>query len=417
MQDLRLVKAFAVAFDRECRAIGGLLSVLALLLVAGCSLLPRLDAPSPESADRIPILGIDNARFFPDRNPGPMVREGVLMAERQAALAPGGQLGPANFLALSGGSDNGAFGAGMMVGWTQSGRRPEFNVVTGVSAGALIAPFAFLGPEYDAGLREVFTGVSLADIVSLRRLARGLLFGEGLADTSPLYNLISRHANQAMLDAIGREYGRGRLLLIGTVNLDQQRPVIWNIGAIATSGHPGALDLFRSILLASASIPGAFPPVLLDVEFDGRRYQEMHVDGGAATQVFLYPPSVGLGREARRRRFERDRTVWVIRNDRIDPEWETISRGVFSISRRSISTMIHFSGINDIIRIYGTSRRDRIAFNLAYIDDSFATPRAQPFDPAYMRALFEHGRARAASGMPWRSAPPGFEETAVAQGR
>ena len=395
------------------RAAARALAVLLLavpLLATGCALIPRLDSPPPETAERIAVLGVPNARFWPDRDPQPLVREAVLMAERQRAATPAGRLGGADFLALSGGSDNGAFGAGLVAGWTETGQRPEFQVVTGISAGALIAPFAFLGPDYDAGLREVFTGVTLADIVSVGGLVRSVLFNEALADTSPLYNLIRRHANEDMLAAIAREYARGRLLLIGTVNLDLQRQVVWNIGAIAASGHPEALGLFRRILLASASIPGAFPPVLVDVEANGTRYQEMHVDGGAATQVFLYPPSIELERLARRSNVQRpQRTVWLVRNDRLDPEWETTSRGILSISRRSLSTLIHFSGMNDIVRIYGTARRDGVGFRLAFIGPDFTHPRGAAFDRNYMQALFDYGRAQARDPAAWRTTPPGIE--------
>lgn len=386
------------------------------LLVAGCALIPRLDSPAPETAEQIAVLGLPNARFWPDRDPRPLVREAVLMADRQRADAGNRPLGPANFLALSGGSDNGAFGAGLVTGWSETGQRPEFQVVTGISAGALIAPFAFLGPGYDGALREVFTGVTLADIVSVGSLVRAVLFNEALADTSPLYNLIRRHANREMLDAIAREYARGRLLLIGTVNLDLQRPVIWNIGAIAASGHPEALSLFHSILLASASIPGAFPPVLVDVEANGTRYQEMHVDGGAATQVFLYPPSIELRRLAERRGILRQqRTVWVVRNDRLDPDWQTTSRGILSISRRSLSTLIHFSGMNDIVRIYGTARRDNVDFRLAYIGTGFDHARRAAFDREYMQALFDYGRAQARNPATWQSAPPGIDVNAAVE--
>ncbi len=394
----------------------GLLAAALLLLpllAAGCALIPRLESPSPETAETIAVLGVPNARFWPDRDPRPLVRESVLMAERQTAAAPDGRLPAANFLALSGGSDNGAFGAGLMTGWSETGQRPEFQVVTGISAGALIAPFAFLGPGYDGALREVFTGVTLADIVSVGGLLRAVLFDEALADTSPLYNLIRRHANQDMLAAIAREYARGRLLLIGTVNLDLQRPVVWNIGAIAASGHPEALSLFHHILLASASIPGAFPPVLIDVEANGTHYQEMHVDGGAATQVFLYPPSIELQRLARRRGIQRERTVWLIRNDRLDPDWQTTSRGILSISRRSLSTLIHFSGINDVVRIYGTARRDGMAFRLAHIEPDFTHPRRNAFDRDYMQALFDYGRAQARNPATWHAAPPGIDVNAA----
>jgi predicted acylesterase/phospholipase RssA len=174
------------------------------------------------------------------------------------------------------------------VGWSGTGTRPSFKLVTGISTGALIAPFAFLGPAYDQQLRDVYTGIGPDDVYE-RRLLLSAIFSDALTSTDPLFHLIARYANADMLAAIAREYDRGRLLLIGTTNLDVQRPVIWNIGAIAKTGQPAALDLFRKILLASASVPGVFPPVLIDVEAAGAHYQEMHVDGGAAAQTFLIP--------------------------------------------------------------------------------------------------------------------------------
>lgn len=379
----------------------------ALLLVAltGCANIARLDAPPAPAVETLPILGIANARFWLDSDPGALVREWREMERRQAVATPRGRNGrapPAHFLALSGGGDNGAFGAGLMVGWTQSGQRPSFDMVTGISAGALIAPFAFLGPDYDRQLREVFTEVAPSDIVRLGSKLRAILFAEALGDTSPLYKLIERHVNAELMAAIAAEYGRGRLLQIGTTNLDLGRPVFWNIGAIAASGHPGALDLFRKILLASASIPGAFPPVLIDVEHEGQRHQEMHVDGGATLQMFLYPPLSDFGADQRRRGAARERTAWVVRNGRLDVEWASTERSIISITGRAASSLLHFSAINDIIRIYLTTQRDGVAFRLAYIGPDFRAARGEPFETAYMRALFAYGEAQGRAGNRWR---------------
>jgi hypothetical protein len=379
---------------------------IALILsgLAGCANFARLAPPPPQDSVQMAMLGVPNARFMADGVAAPWEREAAEAIARRLAqegAQPGAPLRPAHYLALSGGGDNGSFGAGLLVGWTQAGTRPEFDVVTGISAGALIAPFAFLGPAYDPQLRAVFAEVAPTDIVVFGRILTSVLFGEALADTSPLYRLITRHADQAMLDAIAREYRRGRLLLIGTTNLDIRRPVVWNIGAIAASGHPGALALFRDVLLASASVPGAFPPVFVDVEVGGRRFQEMHVDGGAATQVFLYPPSLDLRSAAEAGGAARQRTAWVVRNGRIDVESEPTGRNVFRIARRSVETLLHFSGIADIHRIYLTMQRDGVAFRLAAIGPGFDAPRDQPFDPQYMRALFEYGLAQGRTGSAW----------------
>ena len=290
-------------------------------------------------------------------------------ARRQRCEPTGRQareLPPATYLAVSGGGDNGAFGAGLLNGWTETGTRPEFKIVTGVSTGALIAPFAFLGPDYDASLREVYTTMTRSKIYRARGLSAAL-FDDAMADTTPTCPVIATYVDQKMFDAIAREYPKGRLLLIGTTDLDSQRPVIWNIGALAASGHPQALDLFRKILRASAAIPGAFQPVLIDIELDGHKYQEMHVDGGAIAQLFLYPPSIDLSKSG----IKRVRTAYIIRNARLDPDYAASERRTISIAGRAINTMLATSGRNDMLRIYFISQRDSVDYNLAYIGTDF----------------------------------------------
>src|SRR5476651_2710536 len=216
----------------------------------------------------------------------------ALHRELEYAQRNNRDLGPANFLAISGGGENGAYGAGLLTGWTQLGTRPEFKGVTGVSTGALSAPFAFLGPEYDKELERVYTQISLADVMVSRGLLTALL-SDSAYDSTPLLHMIRGFVTPAFLSAIAVEYQKGRLLMVATTNLDVPVGVLWNMGAIAASGHPRAGELFAHILLASASIPGVFPPVMIDIEAGDERYQEMHVDGGTMAQVVLYPPSFG----------------------------------------------------------------------------------------------------------------------------
>lgn len=320
--------------------------VLAAVLCA-CTTPFRHEAVPSSLTDRATVLGgLPNARYFVDTQVPQLVQEAyAAVARERAQLAPAvaDRLPPANFLAISGGGDNGAFGSGLLIGWTERGDRPEFKLVTGVSTGALIAPFAFLGPNYDEVLRRVYTDVQQSDIFEARTILWAI-FNDALSDTSPLFVLISRYVNDQLLAEISREYAKGRLLLIGTTDLDAQRPVIWNIGAIAASGRAGAVDLVRRILLASAAIPAAFPPVLIGVEADGKRYEEMHVDGGAIAQSFLYPPTLTAGADLGRGPLARDRNAYVIRNARLDPEWASVEPRVFSIAGRAVATMIHFSG-------------------------------------------------------------------------
>jgi predicted acylesterase/phospholipase RssA len=314
-------------------------------------------------------------------------------------------LPPANLLAISGGGDKGAFGAGLLIGWTERGDRPEFKTVSGVSTGALIAPFAFLGPKYDGVLRHVYTEVDQSAIFASRFILAAV-FNDALKDTTPLFQLISRYVDDQVLAAIADEYRKGRLLLIGTTDIDAQRPVIWNIGAIAVSGRRGAFDLSRKILLASASIPVAFPPVLIDVEVDDKPYQEMHVDGGAIAQTFLYPTTLTAGVDLRRGSLVRERYAYVIRNGRLDPEWAPTDRRLFSIASRAVATMIHYSGQNDVYRLQTMTARDGVDFNLAYIGRDFTLEHTADFVPTYMRALFEYGRAQIKNGTAWKKSSP-----------
>jgi hypothetical protein len=362
-----------------------------LFVIVGCAGPERL-APVPASlTEKATVLSTANIRFWADTQGPAMAQEGLeALARERAAQGNQATLGAANYLAVSGGSDNGAFGAGLLVGWSEGGTRPSFKLVTGISTGALIAPLAFLGSSYDPQLRAAYTEIGPADVYEQRSILRAV-FSDALASTDPLFLLISRYITDDMLAAITREYDRGRLLLIATTNLDVQRPVIWNMGAIAKKGGPAALDLFRKILLASASVPGAFPPVMIDVEANGQHYQEMHVDGGAVAQTFLIPPQIGLLLDLRHKTLARERHAYVIRNARLDPEWASVDRRLLSITGRAISTMIHYSGYNDTLRIYGTSRRDGVDFNLAYIGADFTTERTETFDRDYMRSLYDYG--------------------------
>jgi hypothetical protein len=205
-----------------------------------------------------------------------------------------------------------------------------------------------------------------------------------------------------MMEAIAREYRKGRLLLIDTTNLDTEQPNIWNIGAIAASGHPGALDLIRKILRASSAVPGAFQPVMIDIMLDGKHYQELHVDGGAVAQMFLYPPNLHITRFA-----DRERHAYLIRNAREANQPEIVKRHTISISERAISTLLRSSGANDLARIYFVTQRDGVDYNLAYIDKDFTPVHPkEDFDRAYMNALFDYGYQQARRGYDWRKGPP-----------
>jgi patatin-like phospholipase len=395
---------------RQRRSVLGMAGAGVAALLGGCSLPERGTAVPIGRTTEATVLGVPNERFFPLYGTQPLEVEFTAAADRlrrSQGLAPNAPLPELQLLAVSGGGENGAFGAGLLCGWSAHGTRPVFELVTGVSTGALIAPFAYLGSSYDPQLRAVYTELT-PNKVLLKRSITAALFDDALTDNSPLFATISGYLNEAMLAAIAKSYDDGRLILVGTSDLDAQQPVIWNIGAIARSGHPRALKTIRTILLASAAIPGAFPPTLFDVTLDGVAYQEMHVDGGAFAQAFLYP--AGVTRQRRERmadgRLVAPATAYVIRNGRLDPEWATTERRTLGIAARAISTMISASGLNDVIRIYNRTQRDGIGFNLAFIGSDFDRKLPEPFDQDYMRALFDYGYQRAARGYDWAKIPP-----------
>jgi hypothetical protein len=218
----------------------------------------------------------------------------VAAAERLRALHPGE---PLNILALSGGGAYGAFGAGALAGLTRAGSRPDFTVVTGVSVGALIAPYAFLGPTWDADLLEVFASGAGKDLLESRGL--GVIFGSSLYRGKPLQQLVDAHLSDTMIQAIAREAEKGRLLLVATTDVVTGMPVVWDLGAIARNGGPNARALLRDILVASASVPGMFPPVMIRVNKDGVPHEEAHVDGSATIPFFVPPAFVQTPPEAR----------------------------------------------------------------------------------------------------------------------
>ena len=349
----------------------------------------------------------DEVRYFP-RDPGDiklMMKEFADSWEREKTYLHSQVLPPTAYLAISGGADNGAFGAGFLNGWTKAGTRPQFKLVTGVSTGALIAPFAFLGPDYDEMLKSMYTSVSRKDIVR-DRIFYSVFLQDAMADTTPLSQLLKVKVTQNMVDAIAAEYAKGRLLFLATTNLDARRPVVWNVTKIAASHQPGAVDLIQKIMLASASIPGAFPPVMLQVEANGKTYEEMHVDGSTSAQVFVYWAGVELKKMSEEHGAQRERTVYILCNARLDPEWGEVERRTLSITFKAIATLLEYHAIGDMYRIYAITKRDGTDFNLGYIPATFKIPRTKQFDPAYMRQLYQFGFEQAVAGYRWAKQPP-----------
>ena len=381
---------------------------IAGLVVACAGSTVRTAVPRALSNQVSPV-GMSDVRFWGDESPpnlDAIVKEKFAqMRATRPQLFKAGSKPLINFLTVSGGGSDGAFGAGLLVGWSDAGTRPEFELVTGVSTGALIAPFAFLGKRYDPTLKEMYTTYSTGDFVT-KHAVRGLLGGSALTSSKPLARMIAKYVDQAFMAEIAAAHRTGRRLLIGTTNLDAQRPVIWDMGEIASSGNPEAIHLFRNILLASASIPGVFPPVFINVQADGKTYDEMHVDGGTTNQVFLLPNQLMVGETSRKMNFRAKRRVYIIRNGRVGPERKIVKASTLSIASRSVSTLIKYQGIGDLYKMYSFSKRNRIAYRLSYIPADFPDTSTEPFDTVYMTKLYNLGYRLGKQGYRWKKKPP-----------
>jgi hypothetical protein len=327
-----------------------------LLFAAGCASVPERNPVPASLADTAEVPGMPGIRYWADD--APPYAKAWLELSREDLLSryPASFGNPHNYLAISGGGANGAFGAGLLNGWTASGSRPEFTVVTGISTGALIAPFAFLGPDYDHVLRKVYTEFSTKD-------------------------------------------------------LDAGRSVTWQIGRIAESGSPDALNLIRDVMLASASIPAALPPVLVEVEAEGQIYDELHVDGNTGSVVNLYPLALDWRAVLERLEIEEAPNLYIIRNGHAVIPHEIVDRRTIHIAGRSIQTLMNYLALGDLYELYLATKRDGVHYYLADIPADFLQTPTEPFDREYMNALFELAYRAAADGYPWQRLPPNYHES------
>jgi hypothetical protein len=344
---------------------------------------PRTPFTGADDAAAI-IPGIPDARFWGDS-----------VADFERALPS--QAGP--WLILSTGGSDGAFGAGLLNGLSESGKRPDYAVVTGVSTGALMAPFVFAGPRYDAAMKAVYTQTSAADIFEVGGT------GESFLNTWPLKDLIAKQITPALLDDIAAAHRSGRRLFIVTSDLDAGRPVVWNMGAIAAHGGDDAIKLFRSVLLASGSIPGAFPPVLIGIEGNGKRFEEMHVDGGVGGQFFAGPPAL---LESTSDYKIPATALYIIINSGLQPDFEVVERTTPTILSQSVSMAIKADLRNLLDRAYVAAKHSGIGFNVATIPPDFNAPSRGAFDPNYMKALFNVGYNLGKSPNPFATEPPPY---------
>jgi len=386
-----------------------ILAAALLVTLAACGTnVPRLD-DAPVNTYATPA-GYKGIRYWGDAE---LKKLNEASAERLAELKvahkadPSIPLDHAYYLAISGGGGDGAYGAGVLNGWTRAGNRPQFEIVTGISTGALSAPYAFLGSAYDGKLKEIYTTIDDSDVMKKKGAISGI-FGSSMTDNGPLKALVAKYVTQDLIDKIAIEYGKGRRLLVGTTNLDAQRPVVWDMTAIAASGNPDRLQLFRNVLVASAAIPGVFPPQLIKVTADGKLYEELHVDGGTTTQAFLVSAQNSLKEVDKALNFPRKRSLYIIMNGSFAPQAEKTETKTLAIAARSISTLIKNQSIGDAYRMYAQCQKDGIAYNITSIPPTFTDKAKSEFDQGYMRKLYEVGYQAGAASTAWDKEPPDY---------
>ena len=415
---------------RHNHDVSPLVPFAGVLLLAGCASAPVRHPLPPALADQSVVSGMaPDIRAWGDDPAGPL-QDWLLQPGEQLHACCAGIMGrPHHYLVISSGGDDGAFGAGLLIGWSAAGTRPEFDLVTGVSTGALIAPLAFLGPDYDDRLREVYTQYSGNDMVERLGLAQALS-GDAAFDTAPLRRLIDRYIGEPEVARIAAEARKGRRLLIATTNLDAARPVVWDLTKIAASGAPDARRLIGDVILASCSVPGLFRPVLLEVAAGDQRFDELHVDGGVTSQLFIGPTGYDWERAVARLGVQGKPQVYVIRNARLRPireaarnnlertiaavsrnpggrpEWKEVELKMTPIIRRSLASMAREPGIDEAYRRYVTAYGTVLDFNFARIPDDLDLDPAEFIDLDYMRELFARGYAMARSGYPWIRGTP-----------
>ena len=405
---------------------GPLFLIAILTGLSACAGVPEHHpVPGPEISQAVVTGFPKNIRFWADESPAfaaDIIRERLdaYRAANADYYRTHGVYPPLNYLAISGGANDGAFGAGFLSGWSASGARPDFEMVTGVSTGALIAPFVFIGPQYDDKLRKLYTNTSTNGILesSLFKVLEGLTGGLAVTDNGPLVKMIADNVTPDVMAAIAVEHKKGKRLFIGTTNMEAQRGVIWDIGAIASSGNPKALELIRKIILASVSVPGIFEPVFIDVQVGDKHFDEIHADGGVVEQVFVYPLKLKRSVIDEFSRYSLDRHLYVLRNGKIVPQYAEQQLSLFGLTSRSLETFTKYQGLGDLYRLYIAAQRDGMDYNVVYIPDSFDVVSKQLFDPTYMSKLYDVGYSLGMhADTAWQKKPPGVDYEAETAGQ
>ena len=372
--------------------------LLAVVLTA-CSSTER--NPDPITFTMMPH-SFEEIRMWDEYNPAEL--NGMIESRTESWIEESHDKQNLNYLALSGGGFNGAFSAGILTAWTERGDRPQFDVVTGISTGAIVSVFAYLGSDYDDVLTELYTETDFTDLFHFRNIF-SLVRNQSLLDITAFEEKVRRIVNDDLVTEIAEQNRAGRHLVIGTTNIDNQRLSLWNIGQIAEHATPQATALIQEIIIASSSIPGAFPARKIEFEQGGQQFDELHVDGGVVRQVFFAPSWVDL------RDVDIEQNLYVIRNGSLKSDFQPVSSRLSQISERAINTLLLNQGIGDVEHIYHNARQQGIHFNLAFIDNDFKSPDdASPYSGEFMTELFEYSHGKMKEGKAWQAIPPSLPE-------
>ncbi|WP_394240784.1 patatin-like phospholipase family protein [Vibrio astriarenae] len=375
-------------------------AVIVLLIVSGCTSTPQRN--TSELSEGFKPLNIEHARFWDGDNTNLAGYDFLREYETLLLHKPADE--PVRYLALSGGGVNGAFAAGILNAWSDTGQRPDFDVISGISTGAIVSVFAYLGESYDEALKSYYTETTLDEMFK-RNSFLSMVSRNAIVDVSGFEKKVRDAVDQDMLSALAAERDKGRLLLIGTTNLDYEKLALWDIGRIAKHGSPESMELIQDIIIASSSIPGLFPAKLINVYDGEHQLDELHVDGGVSRQVFFAPQWIRKTIVEE----ERGQEVYVIRNGRLRPTYRVIDYDLATISARSLSSLTRNQGVGDVDFIYYFCRHNSIDFMLAHIDSDFEYFAEDEEPLEYMRWLYEYGYSKVINNDAWSDIPPSME--------
>lgn len=307
-----------------------------------------------------------------------------------------------NILALSGGGANGAFGAGILIGLEESGQLKDYSIVTGISAGALMAPFVFIGGDAFSRMKDVMLNINDKSVLGKKNFLN-TVFKDAFTDGENLYQFIAEAFPEPMIEQIAAQHRSGKRLFIGTTHFDSGELVIWNVGAIANSDMPDKSELIYKVLAASASIPGVFPPQFIDVDHEGEIFEELHVDGGLATQVFFNPSNFDYQQISDALGLETHPQLDVIRNGALKAPYHSLRDKGLDLVAKSVSSLTLAQTRGDLYRMKYISEINNIDMQFTYIERDFgyAKRTKDMFDEHYLLTIYEYGYYKATHGKPW----------------